>query len=56
MVARKVLIACVLLLSATSMAMAQSQRNWGASGPSRSNCYGSPYSGTVASRCPGEHR
>jgi len=56
MIATKALFAFVLLLTATSMALAQSQRNWGANGPSRANCYGSPYSGSVASRCPGGHR
>ena len=42
---------------ARSIASAQSQRNFGPNGPSRSNCYGDrwrPYSGAVASRCPGQ--
>jgi hypothetical protein len=43
-----------LLLSATSITWAQSQRNFGPNGPSRSNCYGEPYSGAAASRCPGQ--
>jgi hypothetical protein len=41
-------------LSATSVPWAQSQRNFGPNGPSRSDCYGAPYSGSVASHCPGE--
>ncbi len=56
MIAKKALIALVLLLSATAMTLAQSQRNYGPNGPSRANCFGSPYSGSVASRCPGGHR
>ena len=56
MIAKKAFLAVVLLLTATSVTLAQSQRNWGPNGPSRANCYGSPYSGSVASRCPGGHR
>jgi hypothetical protein len=53
---KKALIALVLLLTATSVTLAQSQRNYGPNGPSRSNCFGGPYSGAIASRCPGGHR
>ncbi len=50
----KLVVALALLLGATSITWAQSQRNFGPNGPSRSDCYGEPYSGSVASRCPGE--
>ena len=53
MTAKRLIVALALLLSATSMTFAQSQRNYGPNGPARSNCYGEPYSGAVASRCPG---
>jgi hypothetical protein len=56
MIARKAFIALVLLLTATSVTLAQSQRNYGPNGPSRSNCFGGPFSGTIASRCSGSHR
>jgi hypothetical protein len=51
----KFIIALALLLSASSMTLAQSQRNYGPNGPARGDCYGAPYSGAVASRCPGGH-
>jgi hypothetical protein len=54
MTATRIIVALVLLVGATSTASAQSQRNFGPNGPSRSDCYGEPYSGAVASRCPGE--
>jgi hypothetical protein len=54
MTATRIIVALVLLVGATSIASAQSQRNFGPNGPSRSNCYGEPYSGAVASRCPGQ--
>jgi hypothetical protein len=54
MTGKTIIVALALLLSATSITLAQSQRNYGANGPSRYNCYGEPYSGTVASRCPGQ--
>jgi hypothetical protein len=54
MTAKKIVVAVALLLSATSITWAQSQRNFGPNGPSRSNCYGEPYSGAAASRCPGQ--
>jgi Spy/CpxP family protein refolding chaperone len=46
-------IALALLLGAAATASAQSQRNYGANGPSAYGCYGQAYTGTVASRCPG---
>ena len=54
MTATKFIVALALLLSATSISLAQSQRNYGPNGPSRFDCFGEPYSGSVASRCPGE--
>jgi uncharacterized membrane protein len=53
MSATKIIVALALLLSTTSIGLAQSQRNFGPNGPSRFNCFGEPYSGSVASRCPG---
>jgi hypothetical protein len=53
MTARKLIVALALLLSATSLSFAQSQRNYGPNGPSKFNCFGEPYSGSAASRCPG---
>jgi hypothetical protein len=53
MSATKIIVALALLIGATSIAAAQSQRNFGPNGPSRSDCYGEPYSGAVASRCSG---
>lgn len=47
----KIVVALVLLLSATSLGLAQSQPNYGPNGPSRSDCFGQPYSGTIAARC-----
>ena len=47
----KLLIAGALLLSTTVLGLAQSQPNYGASGPGRGDCYGSPYSGSAAARC-----
>jgi hypothetical protein len=51
----KIILALALLLGATSVALAQSQPNYGPNGPARADCYGSPYSGTVAARCNGHH-
>jgi hypothetical protein len=51
----KIIMALALLLSATSITLAQSQPNYGPNGPSRGDCYGAPYSGTVAARCNGHH-
>jgi hypothetical protein len=54
MAGKTLIVALALIVSATSLALAQSQRNFGPNGPSRFDCFGEPYSGTVASRCPGE--
>ena len=54
MTGKTIIVTLALLLGATSIGLAQSQRNFGPSGPSRFNCFGEPYSGTIASRCPGE--
>jgi hypothetical protein len=53
MTATKLIVALTLLLSATSIGLAQSQRNSGPDGPSRFNCYGAPFSGSAASSCDG---
>jgi hypothetical protein len=53
MTGKTILIALALLLGATAIVAAQSQRNYGANGPSSYGCYGSFSTGTVASRCPG---
>jgi hypothetical protein len=53
MSATKIIVALALLIGTASIAAAQSQRNYGPNGPSRSNCFGEPYSGAIASRCPG---
>jgi hypothetical protein len=53
MTGKTILIALALLLGATAFAAAQSQRNYGANGPSSYGCYGSFSTGTAASRCPG---
>jgi hypothetical protein len=53
MSATKIIVALALLIGTTSIAAAQSQRNFGPNGPSRYNCFGEPYSGTAASRCSG---
>jgi hypothetical protein len=53
MSATKIIVALALLFGTTLIASAQSQRNFGPNGPSRSDCFGEPYSGAVASRCPG---
>ena len=53
MTGKTILIALALLLGATAIAAAQSQRDYGANGPSSYGCYGSFSTGTVASRCPG---
>ena len=56
MIARKLLVTLMLLLGATSVGLAQSQRNYGANTPAKADRYGGPYSGTVASKCPGYER
>jgi hypothetical protein len=50
---KKFALALALLLGATSITRAQSQRNYGPNGPAKGDCFGAPYSGAVASRCPG---
>jgi hypothetical protein len=50
---KTIVIALALLVGATAIAAAQSQRNYGANGPSSYGCYGSFSTGTAASRCPG---
>lgn len=51
----RIILAVLVILSATSFALAQSQRNWGPNGPGRSDCFGSPYGGAVVDRCPGDN-
>ena len=53
MTSTKLIMALALLFSTTSLGAAQSQRNYGPDGPSAYGCYGSVYTGTAASRCPG---
>ena len=53
MTGKTITLAFALLVGATAIAAAQSQRNYGANGPSSYGCYGSFSTGTVASRCPG---
>jgi hypothetical protein len=52
---KAVIAALVLLVGTASIALAQSQPNFGPSGPGRSDCFGEPYSGSVAGRCGGYH-
>jgi hypothetical protein len=48
----KTLVAVVsLLLSATTIVLAQSQPNYGPNGPGKGNCYGAPYSGAAGAKC-----
>ena len=54
--AKTAFIALMLVLSTASVSLAQSQRNYGANTPAKNDCYGGPYSGTVASKCPGYER
>jgi hypothetical protein len=56
MVSKTFFAALIFLLSATTAGLAQSQRNYGANTPAKNDCYGGPYSGTVASKCPGYER
>jgi hypothetical protein len=53
---KELAVALALLLSATSVTVAQSQRNYGPNGPARGDCFGAPYSGTIAARCPSGYR
>ena len=51
----KIIVALALLFGATSISLAQSQRNYGPNGPSRFDCFGEPFSGAAGSRCPGSN-
>ena len=53
MTGKTIMLALALLVGATAIAAAQSQRNYGPNGPSSYGCYGSSYTGTAASSCPG---
>jgi hypothetical protein len=53
MTGKTITLAFALLVGATAVAAAQSQRNYGANGPGSYGCYGSFSTGTVASSCPG---
>jgi hypothetical protein len=53
MTGKTCMIALAFFIGATAIALAQSQRNYGANGPSAYGCYGQAFTGTVASRCPG---
>lgn len=48
----KLILALTLILSVPSATWAQSQRNYGANTPAKSDCYGGPYSGSVALQVP----
>jgi hypothetical protein len=50
---KTITLALALFLGVTSIALAQSQRNYGPNGPARGDCFGAPYSGTIAARCTG---
>jgi hypothetical protein len=51
MAAKKLIVALTLLLSATTITLAQSQRNYGPNGPAKGDCYGAPYSGAAGAKC-----
>ena len=53
MTGKTITLALALLVGATAIAAAQSQRNYGPNGPSSYGCYGSSSTGTAASSCPG---
>jgi hypothetical protein len=53
MIGKTIMLAFALFVGTTAIATAQSQRNYGANGPSSYGCYGSFSTGTAASRCPG---
>jgi hypothetical protein len=55
MTGMKIIVALALLFGATSISLAQSQRNYGPNGPSKFGCYGEPFSGSAGSRCPGSN-
>jgi hypothetical protein len=50
MFGRTLLLALALLLSATAISFAQSQRNYGPNGPATGDTFGEPYSGTAAAQ------
>jgi hypothetical protein len=51
MTMKRLAVAVALLLSATTIALAQAQPNCAPGAPVRGDCYGQPYSGTVEGRC-----
>jgi len=53
MAGKTFIVVTLTLVGATSIAAAQSQRNFGPNGPSSYGCYGEIYTGTAASRCRG---
>jgi hypothetical protein len=55
MAATKIIVAVALLVSATSMTLAQSQPNYGPNGPAKADCFGSPFSGTAGAKCTAHH-
>ena len=48
--ARKLILALTLVLGSTPISLAQSQRNYGPSGPATGDSYGEPYSGSAQAR------
>jgi hypothetical protein len=52
---KKWAVAAALLLSATSIALAQSQQNCAPGAPVHGDCFGQPYSGSVQARCSCPH-
>jgi hypothetical protein len=51
MTLKKLAVAAALLLSATSIVLAQSQQNCAPGAPMRGDCFGQPYGGSAGSRC-----
>ncbi len=51
MTVKKLAVAAALLLSVTSIALAQSQQNCAPGAPVRGDCFGQPYSGSAELRC-----
>lgn len=50
MFAERLVLVLALLLSTTAVGFAQSQRNYGPSGPATGDTFGEPYSGSAAAR------
>jgi hypothetical protein len=50
MFTRKLILVLAVLLSTTSIGLAQSQRNYGPNGPATGDTFGEPYSGSLAAR------